>query len=393
MVADPSTLPTRDGYPTFSPAEIGRRHAAVRAALREQNFSCLVLYGAGRFHSDIQYLSNWPGGREAYVVLPVEAEPVLLAQLFNHVPMAQRLSLIGDTRWAGADSVASLADLLAKHAPGRARVALVGGLPFSQYAHLSELLPETTFVDWNREFRRLRLVRSAEEIAFFHIAAELTDRSIDRLACELRPGLRESELAALVEGPYLEAGGYAGIHFMTSTPMGKPDELAFVPHQYQSDRLLQAGDALITEISGGFWGYSGQIHRTFFLGEPTHEWTRLHRAAESAYAAIEAVLHDGATVDDVLDAAEVIQRAGYTIFDDLLHGADQYPPILKTRATAHSNPPGDFVFRGGMVVTLQPQLTTVDQRIGLQFGETIVVRRDGVERLHRYPRQMVICHG
>jgi Xaa-Pro aminopeptidase len=391
MAADPSIVPTRNGYPTFSQAEIARRHAGMREALREQNFSGLVLYGAGRFNSDIQHLSNWPGGREAYVVLPVESEPVLLAQLFNHVPMAERLSLIADTRWAGADSVATLADVLTKQVKDRARVAVVGALPFSQYARLSELLPETTLVDWNRDFRRLRLVRSDEEIALFHVAAELTDRSIDRLARDLRPGLRESELPALVEGPYLEAGGYAGIHFMTSTPMHEDAELAFVPHQYQSDRVLQAGDAVITEISGAFWGYSGQIHRTFFLGEPTAEWTRLHRAAEQAYEAIEATLHDGATVDDVLDAAEVIHDAGYTIFDDLLHGANQYPPILKTRATAHSNPRGDFVFRSGMVVTLQPQLTTLDRRIGLQYGETVVVRDEGVERLHRFPREMIVC--
>ena len=116
----------------------------------------------------------------------------------------------------------------------------------------------------------------------------------------------------------------------------------------------------------------------------------LHRAAEEAYTTIEAVLRDGATVDQVLDAAECIDRAGYTIFDDLLHGAHQYPPILKTRSTAHSNPAGDFVFRNGMVVTLQPQLTTLDRRIGLQFGETVVIRPEGVERLHRYPREMVI---
>src|ERR671939_1075712 len=106
---------------------------------------------------------------------------------------------------------------------------------------------------------------------------------------------------------------------MTSTSMREPHELAFVPRQYQSDRVLQPDDALITEISGAYWGYSGQIHRTFFLGQPTDEWARLHAAAEQAYAAIEGVLRDGATIDQVLDAAEVIDAAGYTIFDDLLH--------------------------------------------------------------------------
>jgi Xaa-Pro aminopeptidase len=309
--------------------------------------------------------------------------------------MAGQLSLIGDTRWAGPDSVATLAAVVDKAVKdvsptASAGVAVAGALPFTQFARLAELLPNATLVDWNRELRRLRLVRSAEELAFFHVAAELTDRSIDRLAAELRAGLRESELAALVEGPYLEAGGYAGIHFMTSSSMLEPHPLAYVPRQYQAERMLQRGDALITEISGAYWGYSGQIHRTFFLGEPTDEWARLHRAAEEAYAAIEDVLRDGATVKNVLDAADVIDRAGYTIFDDLLHGANQYPPIIKTRSTAHSNPLDDFTFRDGMVVTLQPQLTTPDRRIGLQFGETIVIRPNGVERLHRFPRRWIV---
>jgi Xaa-Pro aminopeptidase len=175
--------------------------------------------------------------------------------------------------------------------------------------------------------------------------------------------------------------------------MRAPHDLAFVPRQYQSDRVLESGDALITEISGAFWGYSGQIHRTFFLGEPTDAWARLHGAAEEAYAAIESVLRDGATIDQVLDAAEVIDRSGYTIFDDLLHGANQYPPIIKTRSTAHSNPPGDFTFRSGMVITIQPQLTTHDRTIGLQYGETVVIRPDGVERLHRYPREMIVVRA
>ena len=391
MAVDPRTLPTRDGYPTFSAAEVARRHAAVRQALGAGDLDCLVLYGAGRFDSDVQYLSNWPGGREAFVILPVGDAPVLLAQLFNHVPMAEKLSLIAETRWAGPDSVASVAEAVTAQVAAPARVGLAGALPFAAYDRLRELLPEAAFVDWSRQLRRLRLVRSEEEIAFFHAAAELTDRSIERLAGGLRPGLREDELPALVESVYLEAGGYAGIHFMTSTSMREPHELAFVPRQYQSDRVVRLGDALITEISGAFWGYSGQIHRTFFLGEPTREWLDLHRAAEQAYAAIEAVLRDGATLGQVLDAAEIIDRAGYTVFDDLLHGAHQYPPIARTRATAHANPPEDFVLRDGMVVTLQPQLTTPDRRIGLQFGETVVIRPGGVERLHRYPREMIVA--
>ena len=73
--------------------------------------------------------------------------------------------------------------------------------------------------------------------------------------------MREDEIPAIIEPVYLKAGGYAGIHFMSSMPMRDPDFP--VPSQFHSNRKLQKGDALITEISGAYSGYSGQIHRTF----------------------------------------------------------------------------------------------------------------------------------
>lgn len=376
-----------NGFPSFSQEHIARRHAALRKALERERLECAVLYGSGRFNSDLTYLTNWPGGREGYVTVPLDGEPGLLVQLFNHVPVALDLSLIKDTRWAGPDSIATLAGWLQERKLDQAGIGLIGSLPFGQYERLKALLPQARLVDLTRQFRQQRVVYGDEEIEFFKIAADLTDRSIERLEHELRPGLKEYELPLLVETPYLELGGYAGIHFMASTSMAEPD--VFVPHQYQSNRVLRKGDAIISEISGAFWGYSGQIHRTFFLGQPTPEWVHLHDTASMAYEAMEAVLKDGASVNEVLDAAEIIDQRGYRIFDDLLHGANQYPPILQTRSTDRGYP-REFTFRSNMVVTIQPQPATPDHRMGLQFGETVRITHDGTERLHHYPRKMVI---
>ncbi|HYU18847.1 MAG TPA: M24 family metallopeptidase [Chloroflexota bacterium] len=379
---------TRHGYPSFSEEEIARRHAALRAAMARQGIALAVAYGAGRFDLEMLYLSNWPGGREGYVLLPLDGDAELLVQLFNHVPMAQRLSLVPNTRWAGPNSVATLASGIQERGLAGERIGLIGSLPFQQRDPLAALLPDSELVDFTPAYRELRLVRSGEEIEFFRIGAELSDRAMEALEHQLRAGLREYELAAIVEQPYLELGGYTGIHFMSATPMDDPQ--AFVPHQYQSDREIQPGDVLITEISGTFWGYAGQIHRTYAIGTgPTPEWERLHGAAVEAYDAIESVLRDGASVEEVLDAAEVIHERGYTIFDDLLHGANQYQPIVQTRQTDRGTPAG-FVFRENMVVTIQPQLITPDRRMGLQFGETVRITREGVERLHGYKRELVV---
>ena len=97
-------------------------------------------------------------------------------------------------------------------------------------------------------------------------------------------------------------------------------------------------------------------------------------------------------VDQVLDAAEVIDQRGYRILDDLLHGANQYPPILQTRSTDRGYP-REFTFRENMVVTIQPQPTTLDKRMGLQFGETVRITKTGTERLHHYPRKMVVIQS
>ena len=40
---------------------------------------------------------------------------------------------------------------------------------------------------------------------------------------------------------------------------------ACVPRQNLSNRVLERGDVINTEISVSYWGYSGQMHRPIFL--------------------------------------------------------------------------------------------------------------------------------
>lgn len=380
-------VPLHNGFPSFSREAIARRQAALRTAMAKEGLACGILYGSGRPNSDLAYLTNWPGGREAYVVLPVDGDPANLMQLFNHEPVAQMLSYVPETRWAGPDSIASVAAWLREHGLAQAAIGLMGSLPFNQYEKLKALLPEAKLVDFGRQFRQQRVVYDEEELNFFRIAADLTDKSIEKLEHGIEPGMREYDLPLLIESAYLEHGGYAGIHFLASTSMANPD--ICVPHQFLRDRVIRRGDVIISEISGAFWCYSGQIHRSFFLGEPTPDWQRLHQAAVDCYEAIESVLKDGATVDQVIDAADVLDERGYVALDDLLHGASQYPPILQTRQ-ADRGYPREFTFRENMVVTIQPQPRTQDKRMGLQFGETVRITKTGTERLHHYPRKMVI---
>ncbi len=374
-------------YPTFSPVEMARRSVALRAAMADAGIACLVLYGRGRDH-DVQYLTNWPGTRESYVIFPMAGDPTLLVQLSNHLPNARRTATVADVRWGGVDSAATVAAVLRERSLDRGRIGLVGAVPWQHHARLVAALP-AELVDASRILRQIRLIKSAEELDRVRIAARFTDMAMEALERELRPGLREDQLAAIVEGGYGREGGTHGIHFMAATPMHAPE--IGVPAQIPSRRIIQPGDVLITEISADHWGYSGQIHRSYAIGEqPTDAYRRMHDAAVECYERVVSVLRDGATAADVVDAAEVVHERGYTLYDDLFHGISQLPPILRTRRTAHAPVP-DFTFRADMVVVVQPNVVTEDARMGMQVGETLRITPGGTERIHAYPMRFVVC--
>jgi Xaa-Pro dipeptidase len=381
----------RSDYPTFSDAEIQRRHDAVYRLMAGEGVDALLFYGSGRYASDIYWLSDWPSSREAYLLMQTGKEPVILMQLFNHYPMARVMSWILDVRWAGANTTRSVVELFRERDLGSKKIGLAGSISYQVYSQLRESFHGATFVDLSGKMRMMRTVRSAEEIERIRFASGLTDRSIQALAEELRAGMREDEIPAIIEPVYLKAGGYAGIHFMSSMPMRAPDFP--VPSQFHSNRKLENGDALITEISGAYSGYSGQIHRTFSIGAgPTPEWQKMHDAAVEAFDVLSKVIKDGATTTEAEEAAEVIHRRGYSTYDDLVHGVNQYPPIFQTK-TRKRHESREMIFRENMVIVIQPNLMTYDEKMGLQFGETLVVQKNGCESLNAYPRQWITCQG
>jgi Xaa-Pro aminopeptidase len=233
------------------------------------------------------------------------------------------------------------------------------------------------------------MIKSAEELDWLRIGAHFSDLGMMALHDGLRPGLTEREFGDLVERAYVARGGMNVIHYFGVTPMSDP-QLA-VPAQFPSTRRLQAGDIVFAEISATFWDYPGQVLRSFALGEPTQLYRNLHTAADTAFDAIAAVLRDGALPAQVIEAARVIEDAGFTTIDDLLHGygGGYLPPILGS-ASRPAGPVPDEPFRAGMTVVIQPNVVTPDHKAGVQTGEMVLITQSGIERMHTVPRGFTV---
>jgi Xaa-Pro aminopeptidase len=381
------TGPRAEPYPRFSDAEMARRRAAIEAVMAAHEVDHLLVYGANRSGSAVGWLTRWPVTREALVVVTPGERDVLLVDFYNHVPNAARIATEADVRPAAPSGIARAVEALrARGAAGR-RVGLIGPLGHAAHARLAAGVGEVVALD--AAYTRLRLVKSPEEIAWLRVGCELTDAAVLALRDGARPGVDERELGALVERAYLARGGTTHIHYFAATSMAAP--AMAVPAQWPSARRLEAGDALTCEISAAWWDHPGQLLRTFAVAaEPAPLHRELHAAADAAFDAILAVLRPGASAADVVAAAGVIENAGFTTRDDLLHGfvGGYLPPVVGSPSRQIAPVP-DFTFAAGMTVVVQPNVVTTDERAGVQTGELVVVGDDGPERLHGVERGLL----
>jgi len=73
-----------------------------------------------------------------------------------------------------------------------------------------------------------------------------------------------------------------------------------------------ARDVVFCELSGTWWITPGQVLRSFTVGaEPTPLYRDLHAAAEAAFDAVTASVRHGATMQEIVDAAGVIEERGF----------------------------------------------------------------------------------
>jgi len=395
----------------FSAAEMERRWALARALMEREGLDALIVFGNSGVNRHNQanafWLTNHLDLHHCYLVAPRDPsiEPALYTGLANHVPNAREVSDVPLIAWGGYDPAATVAERLRATGLARARIGLVGvnatfrmGMPFQHHASLHAALPGATFVDATRDLASLRSVKSEEEIEWLRRAAAFTDRTIEALRAEVRPGIPEYALLGIIEGSYRSDGGLPHIAFVRSMPMDDPN--GCLPAQNPSDRTIRAGDVVITEISASYWGYSGQIHRPVFVrAEPSPAWQAMFDAALEAYRGMAAAMRPGACEADVIRAASVIGERGYAIYDDLIHGygVDIHPPVIDRSCVRYwpwddaSPAPEGRRFERNMAIVIQPNPITPDERMGLQLGALTVITDEGARSLHEIPFEPVVA--
>jgi Xaa-Pro aminopeptidase len=371
-------------YPRFSDAEMARRQSLLADMLAAHNLDALLAVEAMRAGTATGWITGWPITAEAVTLVVPGTERRMFVQHFNHLPLARRLAHDTEVLWGEASALGLAAKILAKGTPIKTRVGVIGRIPVAQASTLFDMFE---VVDMNRAYTVARLVKSDEELRWLELAADLTDLAVTALAEGAKPGMSEREMHALVQAPYLPFGATNFIHYFQATSMYAPDTA--VPRQYPSGRMLAKGDVLSTELSVDYWGYTGQILRTFFVSEePNALYRDLHAVADAVLDRILGRIRPGIHVRNLVEASSQIEDSGFTIIDDLIHGfgGGYLPPVLGSQSRPAAGELPDMTLKPGMALVVQPNVVTKDWRAGVQTGNLCVVTESGARSLQKFPR-------
>ncbi|MBI2881215.1 MAG: aminopeptidase P family protein [Candidatus Tectomicrobia bacterium] len=391
-----------DSYPRFSDAEYQRRYRLLREAMDARELDALVVYGqvgiSGTWQRFVHYLTNYADTHYyGYCVFPKEGDITLFIAIYPHVPNARLISVVEDVRWGTWEAGKAVGARVGELNLQKGRIGLVGpsssfrvSLPLDHYEDLRRELPGASFEAATDLMEKIFYIKSGEEIEAMERGARFTDLGMKSLVRHLKPGADGYDLhGAIVSGYIRETGALYSFQLCGATPTSNPTMP--YPWKYPSERRLEPGDLVVTEISAAYNYYAGQLIRTCCLGDPPRVYQDLFGVAKEAYENIQKAVVPGATEQEVFKACKVITDNGFKIHAPVLHGWSvgiHWPlvglPGLEGWLTS------EVVFKEGMCLMIEPNPITPDEKHGVFFGDVHVLEKTGLRPLQKYPRKFVV---
>lgn len=294
--------------------EFDRRMMKVREAMRANGLQTLLVYDSGRHNflrmNYVAYLTDFISvGPQTMLVVPAEDETELYLSPSWDIDRAREESYVKDVkpfgelrRRLGTAGKTGLVGREAIHAGLHDELTRSLGRP---PVNVKEIIEEMARSKTPFELDRIRR------------AADIADAGVQALHDEARPGLKEYELAAIVEHRMRSLGAEDNFGMVVANSHNQ----ALHP---PTDRVVQNGDIIIGEITPCIGGLFVQICRTMVLGEPAPVVGEKYAILKKAMAL---GMEAAKTSSPACDVAEAINS---TFIE---YGYEQYcrPPFMRVR--------------------------------------------------------------
>jgi Xaa-Pro dipeptidase len=242
--------------------------------------------------------------------------------------------------------------------------------------------PQVELVSSDPVMDELRMVKEPGEIERMRQAQSIAALGMDRAKQLLRPGVSGHEIAIEVLYTMMKAGAEG-----TSTPIHINAGIRSCwIHGKVDKKPIQAGDLVVIDLTPQFEGYCANLARTFVLGQPVGEQSRLLDTYREMHEATRHMLKPGITVAE-LDAIgnEICTHRGLGEYhlNGISHGIGLR--FEETPASTIHPTHRKMALRENMTVTIGHTILAIPGVGGARFEDIYRVTPDGGEVLHPYP--------
>lgn len=249
-------------------------------------------------------------------------------------------------------------------------------VPFAQVsvAEYNALPDGVEFVDATTAFCESMAVKNQAELLKIQKACKIAEEGFLKLLPEIKEGMTENEVAALLEYN-MRSLGAQGLAFETIVAFGAN---ASVPHHETGDTVLKFGDEILIDFGCRVDGYCSDITRTFLFGDDGK-----HRKFKDIYAAVLAAQR--LVIDNFKSG--MTGKAGDAIARDYLKSKDlaQYFTHslghgigLNIHEEPRVSPRSEQVFSDGMVFSDEPGVY-LEGELGVRIEDTVTLENGKVK--------------
>jgi Xaa-Pro aminopeptidase len=239
----------------------------------------------------------------------------------------------------------------------------------------------------SQPFYDARMIKDENEISSISRAAAILDKLYEICIEEIKEGLSERQLQAILIYQAMKMGTFPPSYRWTLDPLiiaGGPNGAQ--PHAQISDRKFKSGDMVIVDLTLRHDGYIADATRTFGLGTISTDTKRVYGVVRDAQEAGVRAVSEGKPCGDIDHACrQIIRNSGFN--ESFVHATGHgiglevhEPPWIREKNKRK--------MKNNMSITVEPGIYLQD-RFGVRIEDSVVVR-DNKKSLCRFTKELII---
>jgi len=387
----------------ISDQELERRWKAVRSAMKKEGVDFLIMQNTNQFLGGyVKWFTDVPAfnGYPTTVIFPRDDEMTTI----NIGPKMDPESILTDLStkdWAlrGVKNrftapyfptlhysktydAELIVDLLKAAKDCTVGFVATGHIPAPFYNYLTTHLTAAKFVDSTDLVDDIKAIKSEEEIALIKNTAAIQDTALETAFKAIKPGVRDSDIFALVQYTVQKLGSEEQLIMAGSAPMGTPCPMI---KRHFMNREMKKGDQLTLMIEvNGPGGQYAEMGRTCVLGKASEELLEAYEIAKEAQQVTLDLLKPGTDPKEIIAANNEFLKSKGLPIERRLYAHGQGYDLVERPAIREDEP---MKLQANMNITVHPTVGT--KSVFAWICDNYLITENGPsECLHKTPKKI-----